>query len=245
MLPVLSLQDMGGVPTHDIQWDCVLSVRYDGGIVRTVNALFGPDGSGGRRVSEEARRRQKEMLDPHVIQDPSRDMTLASLRDVWTRLAPATAVRIVLAKFGRRAYLPNFHSKGWDDFQQPSYPENHAEICQGFDCPSLASHPNDRPDESWCWGGSFFWHLLQVKRREAHGVDACMVQVVEGGVLGPGQRLEVEMARALGLRIVSVHVADPTSFAPLVGADLGVVEAERTQSIFEHLEAGLRLPPSW
>lgn len=80
------------------------------------------------------------------------------------------------------------------------------ESCCGWDCPFvLEAGMDDRPDTSWCWAGSYWWHLAKIAA--VNGDRARLVQIEEGDKLGVGQFLETAMAEKLGICIVKIAVS--------------------------------------
>ena len=64
------------------------------------------------------------------------------------------------------------------------------------------------PDDETCWRSSFRFH--QLKARRTGGFMVLIVEREQGGEfqLGPGQRIEREMAKILGLKVFIVNVPD-------------------------------------
>eukprot|EP00413_Alexandrium_margalefii_P046257 CAMPEP_0204585774 /NCGR_PEP_ID=MMETSP0661-20131031/47114_1 /ASSEMBLY_ACC=CAM_ASM_000606 /TAXON_ID=109239 /ORGANISM="Alexandrium margalefi, Strain AMGDE01CS-322" /LENGTH=174 /DNA_ID=CAMNT_0051595359 /DNA_START=232 /DNA_END=756 /DNA_ORIENTATION=- len=71
-------------------------------------------------------------------------------------------------------------------------------------------HGAGKPWQCSCWRYSFRWHLA-----EAHRRGGFMLTVVEGSGLGEGQVIEAEMARAVGIRVVTIDFRGMSLMPPL------------------------------
>merc|ERR1719468_601140 len=78
------------------------------------------------------------------------------------------------------------------------------------------------PDDATCWRSSFRFHQLRSKR--TGGFMVTIVEREHGGEfqLGPGQQIEREMAKIIGLKVFTVNVPDEasvdTAFDSLIAA---------------------------
>merc|ERR1712187_837860 len=64
------------------------------------------------------------------------------------------------------------------------------------------------PNDGTCWRSSFRFHQLRARR--TGGFMVVIVEREQGGEfrLGPGQRIERQMAKILGLKVFTVNVPD-------------------------------------
>merc|ERR1711976_137708 len=83
--------------------------------------------------------------------------------------------RSILDDAGVMAYYPNRFQKA---FVKAKYPDHNKDFnsCNGWDCPCVhdSVHDGSTPDDSWCWAGSYWWHLVQMKN--IHGSLARLIQ---------------------------------------------------------------------
>jgi len=63
---------------------------------------------------------------------------------------------------------------------------------------------NEKPSKDACW--RFAYRFRQQKCKESIGF---MIQVEEEGGLGPGQMIETEMAREVGIKVFRTYMSSP------------------------------------
>jgi len=116
---------------------------------------------------------------------------------VVLHLWPAATLMRKLQAMGIAAYNPNKvdkQGKCKDD-----------ECWRGYNRCSARNFKNGKPADDSCWRQSFFWHLQHIKR-----ANMPMLQLVEDGVLGEGQKIELAMAQHLQVRVLRMDIKKST-----------------------------------
>merc|ERR1712187_467884 len=128
-------------------------------------------------------------------------------------------VKHILDDMGIKAYMPNAKSLGW--FPDTDCVKNETATCDGGNgnccvggtrlrpCqhkrqvqrgfPRGQPVDKGKPSDRACWAYSFRWNLNHCKQK-------IMVQVVEDGQLGYGQKIEEAMAIKDGIKIVRIKL---------------------------------------
>jgi len=98
---------------------------------------------------------------------------------------------IVAAALGKDfCYCPNFVGKG--DCRNPE--------CRGE--AAICKKSSDPPTNASCWRSSYKWHL----RRKRNNQQATMLRILVDGQMGPGQKIEDQMAKELGIPVREIRV---------------------------------------